>query len=324
MALKRIQHPDGRTFGFGRKCPLVRFPFPRLKRYLLPNIIPPPTCDYSTAAASSLRQMYKNDILGDCVIAMVEHLEGVLTGNAGEPPLLYTDDQTIAYYSTVCGYNLSDPSTDQGCDVQTVLTYWENNGAPSGSSHKIAGILSVDPTNILECQMAVWLFENLIFGVELPNAWISSPPAPGFIWDIAGDAVPENGHCFPAIGYDSNKFLISTWAMLGHITNAAVTKYCVPSVNGELYTVISQDQINVATQLAPNGFNWAQLLADFQAMGGTTPVVVPPNTAPIPPPDLSKVPGTAQWLATRLLQEDYTDYLASLETQSWDMLKNSY
>jgi hypothetical protein len=56
--------------------------------------------------------------------------------------------------------------------------------------------------------------------------------------------------------------------MLGLITNAAVAEYTSPANYGELYAVLSHAGINKAKGLAPSGLNWAQLEADFAAMGG--------------------------------------------------------
>jgi hypothetical protein len=279
MPVKTLHLPDGRTFRFGRKRPVVRHPKLSFKNYMLPGIpAPPPTADYTPAATAALQEMYENDTLGDCVIAAVEHVEGVLTGNANPPPLLYTNDQTTAFYSAACGYVPGDPSTDDGCDVQQTLAYWENNGSPAGSTHTIVGYLSVDPTSVNEFQTALWLFENLVFGVELPDAWINPfPSASGFLWDVAGPSDPENGHCFPGFGYTAQGVTIATWGMTGLLTNAAVAQYAASGVGGELYVVISQDQLNTASQVAPNGFDWAQLVADFQALGGT--VTLPPSSA---------------------------------------------
>jgi hypothetical protein len=278
MPVKTLHHPDGRTFRFGRKRPVVRHPMLSLKNYMLPGLPPPPpTCDYTEAATAALAEMYENDALGDCVVAAIEHVEGVLTGNANPPPLLYTDTQTTAFYAAACGYVPDNPNTDEGCDIQQTLAYWENNGSPAGSTHTIVGYLAVDPTNVTELQTALWLFENLVFGVELPDAWINPiPSTSGFVWDVAGPPDPENGHCFPGVAYAAEGVTISTWAMTGLVTNAAIAEYAASPVNGELYVVISQDQLNAASQLAPNGFDWAQLVADFQALGGNVSPPAPP------------------------------------------------
>ena len=286
--------------------------------------------------------MYNNDTLGDCVIACVEHLEGVLTGDASDnnttsnsQPLLFTSNQTISFYSAACGYQPGKPQTDQGCDIQTVLHYWQNNGSPKGSNHKIVGILAVDPANTVEQQIAVYLFENLIFGCDLPDAWVNPEPrSNGFVWDVAGNIDDRNGHCFLGCGYDANGILISTWGMTGTITYAATSKYMANSNYGELYVVISEDQLNSATNLAPNGLNWTQLVSDFNALGSnvvisntspnTTPIPVPntapntaPNTTPIPVPNTTPnttpvpvsgvVPGSAQWYHDNLSPTNYQE-----------------
>jgi hypothetical protein len=240
-------------------------------------------CDYTTEAAASLAQMYNNDTLGDCVVAAIEHIVGVFTGNAdGGTPFEYTQDQTLATYSGACGYVPGYPATDNGCDIQQTLGYWQSGGVPNPSNHKIVGWLAVNPADATEMQTALWLFENLIFGIALPDAWISPfPSSSGFVWDVAGAPDPYNGHCFPGVAYDATGITISTWAMLGKITYAAIAEYAAASAQGELYTAISQDQLNIASGLAPNGFDWVQLTADFQALGS---VVTPPTPAPTPSP----------------------------------------
>lgn len=258
------------SFKLGRTRPKAYHPRLRLNNYLLKSLPPPPlTCDYTPLASSALSQMYGNDTLGDCVIAGIAHVVGVLTGNSdSNNPFIYTQDQIVALYSAIGGYILGDDSTDNGCDEETALAYWQQNGAPIGS-HKIVGRLAVDSTNLEECQNALYLFENLVFAVELPNEWISPfPSAPGFIWDVAEDPDPNNGHSFISAGYDSSSFKIDSWGMLGNITNEAVAKYASASSNGQLFTVLSQDSIARASQKAPSGFDWSQLVADFDSLGG--------------------------------------------------------
>jgi len=277
MPVKTLKHPvSGHTLKMGRNRPVARGPRFALKNYLLRGAPPPPaTIEYTQKAAGALSEMYENDKLGDCVIAGMAHVVGVLTGNAGSKPFLYTDKQIISLYSAIGGYVPGEPSTDQGCDEVTALNYWENNGAmpphsnSSADLHKIVGWMTVDSTNREECQMAMWLFENLYFGLELPDAYVNPfPSASGFTWDVAGNPDPNNGHCVVGVGYTANGITIDTWGMTGTMTYAAVAKYPNPAANGELYTVISMDAISKANEKAPNGFDWSQLIADFDSMGG--------------------------------------------------------
>lgn len=269
MSVKSIHIPStGRTYKFGRRRPSSR-PKLRLRNYIshahLPA--PPATMDYSAKAAKSLAELYGNDQLGDCVIAMLGHCEGVLTGNAGSELIVPMAD-IIDEYAAACGFDpsggMNNNPTDQGCDESAVLDYWKNRGFPAGK-HKIVGWIGVDATKPEEYQAALWLFENLCFGVELPDAWVNPmPDVSGFTWDVAGEPDPENGHAFLGVGYDQHGVTISTWGMLGKITVNAMRKYAVSSANGALYSVLSQDMLQQGVQRAPNGVDWDALVQDLQ------------------------------------------------------------
>jgi hypothetical protein len=281
MPANHGDHADsGRAFKLGRTRPVARCPRLSLHNYLMRSLpMPPKACDYSKQGAAALSNVYCNDTLGDCVIAGIAHVVGVLTGNSGTKPYVYTQSQIIALYSAIGGYVPGKPATDQGCDEQTALNYWENNGAPAGSPHKIAGWLTVNGADPTEYRTALWLFENLYFGIELPDKWVTPmPSSSGFTWDVAGPPVQDNGHCVVGVGYTPQGVTIGTWGMKGLMTDAAIAKYATRAGNGELYTVVSQDGINKATQKAPNGFDWSQLVADFDSMGGTVakPTATPP------------------------------------------------
>jgi hypothetical protein len=268
--------PAPKKFKMGRKRPLAIGPRLSLKNYLMKSLpAPPASINYSAPAAKALANIYMNNSLGCCVISGMAHVTGVLMGNAGTP-LMFTNQQIISLYSEIGQYVPGDPSTDNGCDEQTALNYWMRTGAPIGSGHKIAGYLAVNANNPQECRTALFLFENLYFGLELPDAWTNPmPQASGFTWDVAGPPDPSQGHCIIGCAYGPKGITIDTWGMLGHLTNAAMAKYCTPANGGDTYTVISRDTINKATQKAPNGFDWTQLVADFDAIGGR---IQPPPT----------------------------------------------
>ena len=262
---------DGsRVFKLGRRRPIARGLRLSLRNYLMRALPPPPTTiDYSGPAQASIAQVYGNDNLGDCVIAGIAHLVGVFTGGANNgQSYVYSSNDIIKLYGAIGGYVPDDPNTDNGCDEVTALNYWQENGAPVGS-HQISGWLAVSPNDQIEYRTALWLFENLYFGIELPDEWINPFPAQsGFVWDAASPSNPNNGHCVVGVGYTTGGVKISTWGMTGLITDAAIAQYASAGSGGQLYTVISQDAINKATQKAPAGFDWSQLVADFDSMGG--------------------------------------------------------
>jgi hypothetical protein len=283
-ALKSVFVPSlNRTVKFGRRRPVAIGPRFRLSNYFRASLpAPPASCDYSAAAAKVLQLLYGNDQLGDCVIAGGYHIVGVETGNAGKA-FIATEKQIESDYGSIGGYVPGDPSTDNGCDEATAMNWWQGHGFADGT--KPLGWLAIDPDNVTEVMQAIWLFEDCMFGFELPDGWVNPfPSASGFTWDVAGDPDPENGHCVVGCGCDSSGVKISTWGMLGKITWAAVKKYCAASANGQLLVMITPDQLAKGQAKAPNGFAWADLIADFDAMGGNVPVPAPAPPAPPTPP----------------------------------------
>jgi len=240
--------------------------------------LPPPvvSVSYETKAQAALRNIYLNDQLGDCVIAGGYHVVGVETGNATGTPFVATDQQIIADYGAVGGYVPGDPSTDQGCNIQTALAHWQTVGFADGT--KLKGYLSVNPTNKHELMTALYLFENLVFGLELPDAYVNPfPSGDGFTWGVAGAPDPSNGHCIIGAGYNTSGVGIDTWALEGTFTWEAIAAYCTASNGGEVYTVITPDQLAKGQSVAPNGFNWLTLTQDFDILGGHVAVVPKPR-----------------------------------------------
>jgi len=267
--LKEVFAPHlGLNVKFGRIAPVTLGLRLRLGNYVDLSQLPPApgSCDYTRSSMSSLVNVFLNDQLGDCVIAGGYHVTGVETGNAGN---LFeaTNQQIVADYSVIGGYKPGDPSTDRGCNEVTALNRWMTHGFANGT--KLTGWFQIDASNKQEVQLAMWLFENLYFGVALPDEWIKPfPEKENFTWDVAGDADYDNGHCFIGAGYDSKGVVIDTWGLLGYITWDAIAKYCSNSQGGELYAMLSPDQIAKGQAKAPNGVAWQDIVADFNKLSG--------------------------------------------------------
>jgi hypothetical protein len=248
----------------------------KLSNYLRGTLPPaPPTADWSPKGQPALSNVYLNDQLGDCVIAGAYHVVAAETGNAGNL-FTATDAQLVKDYSAIGGYNPADPNSDQGCDEPTALNYWVQNGFANGT--RPLGWVSVDATNRDELTAALFLFENLYFGAELPDAWINPmPSASKFTWDLAGPPVPDNGHCVIGVGYTEQGVTIDTWGLLGTVTWAALAKYFTPAADGATYVLLTPDQLAKGQTRAPNGVDWSSLIADFDAIGGHVPAPSGPN-----------------------------------------------
>ena len=255
------------TFRLGRKKLPARPPMLRLKNYLLATLPPPPPtrADWYQPKAG-LSEALGNDELGDCTCAGASHIEDVFRAGAksGLPPI--TRAEAIALYSAACGYVPGDPSTDQGGTCVGVLSYWRQHGLLGGGTGRNAGWLEMSAMNQAEVEQGVYLFGNAYLGLDLPDAWVNPfPGGSGFVWDLAGPPDPANGHCIMAYGFNAQGLLINSWGLFGTMTWRAFRKY-VGAADGEAYTVLSQDWINPATELAPSGFAFAALQADLASL----------------------------------------------------------
>ncbi len=290
--------PTGRHVFFGRTRKPQPRPVMRLRSYAdlhTAAALPPPPAAvnyWNPATAAALKNIYLNDQLGDCVIACGYHLVGLATGNAnGGKPFVATDAQIIHDYNKIGGYVPGNPATDNGCNEQDALDYWTKVGFANGT--RLAGYLTVDGSNKTEVMQALFLFENLFFGIELPDAWVSPfPEADGFVWDVAGPVDNNNGHCIMGVGYNADGVLIDSWGLRGLLTWEGMA-YATPRQGGELYVALTPDMLAKGQAKAPNGLDWAALVRDFDALGGSvpqpSPVVVPPVVPPAPPKPPSPV-----------------------------------
>ena len=307
--VKTLIHPvTGQRFKLGRnRWPEALHPCLKFRDYVRRGLpAPPASVDYSPAASACLSQILLNDQLSDCTAASLFHIFGVLLGNAGTP-VTWTNGQVQKFYSGSTGYIPGDPSTDQGGNLSDVLSYCRKHGLLADGSHKIVGTLTLDATDVMEYRTALWLFEAFDFGIELPDAWIDPMPSgPGFTWGAAGDPDPEAGHSFCGVGCDVNgNVTIDPWGGvgLGTLTAKAIAKYATGAANGEMRVVLSRDSINKASQKCPAGFDFKQLVADFNSLGGNisidfqleedgtaTATVMPVDSiglSPYPPPKIS-------------------------------------
>lgn len=185
-------------------------------------------------------------------------------------------------YSAIGGFDIHNPqSTDNGCDMQTAANYGVTTGYADGS--KDAGWLTVDGSDISQVKSAFWAMEDLDFGMALPAAWVAKmPDKDGFVWDVAGDPVPENGHCVVGVDLDKDGIVVDSWGLEGLITWKAIAKYTARSAGGELYVHLNEDQLAKGALKAPNNIAWLDILGFFNAMGGHVPT---PQPAPHPLPD---------------------------------------
>jgi hypothetical protein len=248
---------------------------PRLVAFYYANkdTAPPPAkVDWAAKAMAAISRMYKNDALGDCVIAGKYHQVGIWSANDTGTAVVGTDTEVVDAYRRICGPG------DNGCDIVEVLDAFMRDGlAFSGKNHKIDGYASVDWMNRNLVMVAIDLFGSLTLGINLPNDWTCT----NCTWDVTRSGI-VGGHDVCVCGYDDKGVQICTWAGIVTITWPAFTS---AKWIEECYVQLAPDWYN-ADNLAPNGIN-VQALRDALAAingGGTPPIPDPgPPAPPIPP-----------------------------------------
>lgn len=247
---KQPKRPDRRTL--------------QLSRYLKMPELPaaPPAVDWTRAVPHY--GMLLNDQLGDCVIAGMMHLVMGWQANTGQSPAAPSNDEVVAAYSAIGGYDPSDPSTDQGCNILDALNYWRNTGITvAGQTSKIVAFAEVNLKDDAEVKAALWLFGGLFTGFQMPasaqNAASWTVPSCG----LHGKGKPGSwgGHCAP-LGAEDNSggFQAITWGELMPTAHNFVADYC-----DEAYAILSTAWIEQQGQ-SPSGFDFAALQADLAAL----------------------------------------------------------
>src|SRR5580692_911948 len=266
----------GVTHKLGRKRPGPEDldKFARASKFGVGLTLPPvDSWDWASLCAPALATMLANDTVGDCTAACTGHLLDIFTASDPKPALV-TDTEALAFYSrcTSPPYDPSNPSTDTGADIATVLDVWAKGGyldpsdAPKGSVRVASGTPK-------EAMSAMYFFGGLVGGLELPDAYTQSSMLPTIggpiiTWDLAGPPVPDNGHCVLLCGVTAQGCWIITWGCKVFMTWQAFHKYFTADAGGELFGVIDPDWCATMAQKSPSGLDWAGITKEFAALGG--------------------------------------------------------
>jgi len=256
--LKTIELPNGHLFKFGAHMPDKTKPAIRFSRFVnFSETTPPPQrFTWAPPASAALGDILGNDNVGDCTCAAVGHLEDIFQANSGNPWKPFTAEETLWLYSKITGYDPNDPSTDKGADPVDVLNYWRDHGARQDGSGKISGWVQVDADNTDHLITSLWLLESAYICLGLPDAFVQNmPKKSGFVLDDVGPEDPNNGHAIMAYGKGKSGLYIDTWGLLGIMTWAAVKRYCGQGSMGAIYSVLSPDTLNEATEKSPGGLD---------------------------------------------------------------------
>lgn len=223
----------------------------RLAKYL-PDRLPTARDAVDWCSKVANWPMFKNDQIGDCTCAAAAHLFEAWTAYAGQKATL-TDEQVLAAYSAVTGYDPAQPETDRGAVELDVLKYLRQAGI---GGHTIDAFADVSIRSLNEVKIALDWFGGLYIGLALPASAQDQD-----IWDVVrgsgSGAGSWGGHAVNVQAYDADGLTCVTWGATKRMTWRFWAKYC-----DEAYALLSKDRMTSAG-VDPAGLDWATLQADL-------------------------------------------------------------
>jgi hypothetical protein len=263
----------------GGRIPADRsLPRLRLRRAAGATITPPASVDWLSAVRSW--PMLGNDTVGDCTTAGAGHVaqQVNLYGQGVDAPI--TEQDALAAYSAISGYDPRRPSTDVGATLQDAADYWRKVGI---GGNKIAAWAEIDPQDLDLVRACIATFGTVYTGCTLPESALDQLDA-GQPWTVVKRSAIAGGHCVPIGAYNADGFTCVTWGQLQPMNVAFYKRYF-----DEVIVPIDLDWMR-AVGTSPGGLDTNALNADYEQLTGdpgpfpavdVPPVVTPP---PVNPP----------------------------------------
>jgi hypothetical protein len=236
----------------------------KFANYFDTTVLPTPTKVFGFGGLYVNWGMLGNDEYGDCVFAGAAHETMMWNKLRGGSDVPMSTENTLRDYSDVTGFNVHDPSSDQGTYVLDAMQYRKNLGVrdAAGDRHKVAAYLSIDPKDWTQLIAAAYIFGAVGIGFEVPSS-IWDQWDNGEYWDLVSEDSPiEGGHYVPVVGSRNSaaRVTIVTWGRRWQMTKKFYQAY-----NDESWVLLSEEQIR-ADGKGIHGLNLDQLRADLAAL----------------------------------------------------------
>jgi hypothetical protein len=223
--------------------------------------VPSETRDWIAAAEKQCEGdfgEFLNDELGICTLADgPAHDTQIWTANNGTM-VTVPDSSVLAAYEKICGYDPSDPASDQGGVETNVLAAWQSGIAGFA---KLDGWIPVNPQNLDHVRKGIERYGCLYAGVSLPKTILNQN-----VWTVALGGGPDaeagslGGHAISFSAYDQSSFDFVTW---GRRTKMSLDFFL--SYVDELYAPLC-GALWCPTGVSPMGDTADALRADLQAV----------------------------------------------------------
>jgi hypothetical protein len=214
---------------------------------------PPKRFGHETPFAPKAWGMLGNDNYGDCVFAGAAH-ETMLWNKECGKDVVFNESAVLSDYSAVTGFDPNDPYTDQGTDMKQAASYRRKTGIvdANGVRHKIAAYLSIDPGNIQEHYVALYLFGAVGIGILFPGSAMDQFNK-GKTWSVVrGTPTPNEGHYIPLVAKRYHLECV-TWGQVQPMTLGFLSKY-----NDESVVYLSESMLT--DRKSPEGFDYDTLV----------------------------------------------------------------
>jgi hypothetical protein len=193
----------------------------------------------------------------NCVIAGGAH-EEVLWNRMGGNVIGFNTSDLLRDFSAITG---QPPSPSVGADMQQAASYRRTVGLldASGVRRKIAAYLEILPGNLPELYQAMYLFGAVGVGIQFPT-YAFDQFKNHQSWHIVSGGQIEAGHYIPAVALRSNIVCV-TWGRFQAMRPSFYSAYC-----DEVVAYVTQESL--VNGKSPEGFDYAQLVADLNALNG--------------------------------------------------------
>jgi hypothetical protein len=231
----------------------------------------PPGAFGHTKMVTKPWEMYKNDVLGCCVVSGKQHcLRLWLAEGTGMDTITFSDATTVRNYELLGHYNPGDPSSDQGCDMLYAAEVWMRHGIwdDTGKLHKIGVALELESgpgyLNLDQFWYASYYFDGIGLGIsvtpQMQQAFANEQP-----WDVR-QYNPYNvvgGHFVPAVAREDESGVlypeVITWGDKQLITTAGLQ-----AITNTVLVYASQEKLSHGKDL--EGLSWSDMRADIRTL----------------------------------------------------------
>jgi hypothetical protein len=175
--------------------------------------------------------------------------------------VLFDVSSVLSDYAACTGFSPSDPTSDQGTDMQVAASYRQKTGVLDalGRRHLIDSYVALLPGDVGQLALAAYLTGAAGVGLRLPSDAEDQFNA-GKPWTVTLGVGTDGGHYVPCVGRNSaGNFIVVTWGRLHAMTPEYYTANC-----DEAIAYISLETLR--NSLTPEGFSADQLRSDVAAL----------------------------------------------------------